>query len=92
MADTDQLPTLSRPTRASLGEKQTVVVKTMVSDDVDDALKRFARDRGYGSVSDCVRELILVALYGEDFIASLHRERLASLYRKGTGTEQEAAQ
>jgi hypothetical protein len=61
----------------------------MVSDEVAEAFGAFAKQRGYGSASDCMRELILVAVYGEDFIASLHRERITSLYRKGSATGQE---
>jgi hypothetical protein len=84
-----QLPSFSRPTSSSLGGKQTVPIKTMVSDEVAEAFGAFAKQRGYGSASDCMRELILVAVYGEDFIASLHRERITSLYRKGSATGQE---
>lgn len=68
--------------------KQSVTVKTMVADEVADDLQRFARERGYGSVSDCVRELILVSLYGTEYLADLHRQRIASLvqHRDTTGT------
>jgi hypothetical protein len=82
---------LSRPTASALSGKQTVVLKTMVSDEVADAFTRFAKERGYATVSDCMRELLLVAVYGPDYLTDLHRQRIASLVRNqanaGTGEE-----
>jgi hypothetical protein len=79
----------ARPTSSALAGKCTVPVKTLVTDEVDDDLRRFAARHGYPSVSDCLRELIVVALYGSDYIASLHKNRIKALAQNmaGIGTE-----
>jgi hypothetical protein len=69
----------SRPTSMPTAEKNDIAIKTMVSDRVNDDLRRFAREQGYGSVSDCVRELLMVALYGRDHLLSLHQQRISAL-------------
>lgn len=81
---------LSRPTSSALGGKQTETLKTSVSVEVREDFERFARGRGYQSSSDCLRELVLVAMHGPDFLANLHRERIASLVLNspGIGTAQ----
>jgi len=61
---------------------QTAPLKTTVADEVADDFRRFCRERGYGSTSDCLRELVLVAVYGVETLADLHRERIASLHQK----------
>lgn len=71
----------SRPTSAALNGKFDVVVKTLLDDDTADALRVFARRNGYGSVSDCLREMVMVAVFGEEFLTSLHADRIASLAR-----------
>lgn len=73
--------TPSRPTSAALAGKFDVVVKTLLNDELSDELRVFARDNGYGSVSDCLRELVIVAIRGEDYLTSLHAERIRSLAR-----------
>lgn len=78
MADDSTI--FSRPTSAAMAGKQTSVVKTMVTDEVAEDLNRFARLRGYASQSDCVREILLTALYGADHVADLHRRRIVSLF------------
>jgi hypothetical protein len=69
--------------------KQTCSLKTLVSDEVAEEFSLFARKRGYGSASDCLRELVLIAVYGVDYVADLHRQRIESLApnRNGIGTE-----
>lgn len=79
-------PRFSRPTSAAFAGKQSCTVKTMVSDEVADDFNRFARERGYSSTSDCLREILLVAVYGQDFLANLHRDRIASLVRNAAET------
>lgn len=69
----------ARPTSSAFAGKQTAVLKTLVSDEVCDDFGRFARERGFGSTSDALRELIYVAMYGADFLVDLHRKRIASL-------------
>ena len=80
---------LSRPTSTALMGKQTSVLKTSVTDEVRDDFERFARARGYASSSDCLRELVLVAVHGPHFLADLHRRRIESLVpsTSETGTE-----
>lgn len=70
---------LSRPTSSALMGKQTAVLKTSVTDEVRDEFERFARTRGYASSSDCLRELVLVGVYGPQYLADLHRKRIESL-------------
>lgn len=69
----------SRPTSAAIGGKFDVVVKTLLDDDTADALRVFARNNGYGSVSDCLRELVMVTVFGEEFLVSLHEARISAL-------------
>lgn len=80
---------LSRPTSAAMSGKQTCSLKTLVSDEVAEDFGKFARLRGYGSASDCLRELVLIAVYGADYVANLHSERIRSLVpnRDAIGTE-----
>lgn len=77
---------MSRPTSSALAGKNTCTVKTQVPDEVAEELQRFAKSRGYGSVSDCMREILLVTLYGPDYLASLHAERIRSLVRNESET------
>lgn len=78
----------ARPTTAAMTGKQTATLKTMVTDEVAEDFARFARQRGYPSQADCLRELLLTALYGPDHVADLHRQRIASLFgdRSAIGT------
>lgn len=69
----------ARPTSSAMVGKQTFPLKTLVTDDVGEDFGRFARERGFGSTSDALRELVLVAMYGEDYLVDLHRKRIASL-------------
>ncbi len=75
----------ARPTSAAMAGKQTATIKTMVTDEVAEDFNRFARERGYPSQSDCLRELLLTALYGADHVADLHRRRVQSLFERGAG-------
>lgn len=61
----------------------------MVTDEVAEDFARFTRERGYPSQSDCLRELLLTALYGPDHVADVHAQRIRSLFghRAGIGTE-----
>lgn len=71
----------SRPTSSALAGKFDVAVKVLLNDELADELRVFARENGYGSVSDCLRELCIVAMRGEEYLASLHATRIASLAR-----------
>ena len=88
--DTAQAQSLAaRPTSSAMNGKQTATLKTLVTDEVSDDFARFARERGFGSTSDALRELVVVALYGADFLIDLHRKRIASLgvNRAAIGTD-----
>jgi hypothetical protein len=87
-----QMPLMSRPTSSALTGKNTCTVKTQVPDEVLEELQRFTKARGYGSVSDCMREILLVTLYGPDYLASLHAERIRSLVRNEAGTRPDEVQ
>lgn len=69
----------SRPTGAITIEKNDVPLKTHVNERLADDLRRFARDHGYSSVSDLVRELLTVAMYGSAHLVSLHAARIDAL-------------
>ena len=71
----------SRPASSLLG-KQNSVLKTMVSDEVADDFVRFARERGYAATSEALRDVVLVALYGQEHLVDLHRQRITSLGQK----------
>lgn len=71
----------SRPTSSALAGKFDVCVKVLLNDELSDELRIWARERGYGSVSDCLREAVIVMLRGEEYLTSLHAERIASLAR-----------
>lgn len=61
---------LMRLSSAFIG-KFDVPVKVLLNDELADELRVFARENGYGSVSDCLRELVMVAVLGEEFLVSL---------------------
>lgn len=88
----DDSTVFARPTTAAMTGKQTATLKTMVTDEVTDEVAddfaRFARQRGYPSQADCLRELVLTAMYGPDHVADLHRQRIQSLFgdRSAIGT------
>ena len=84
----DDSTVFARPTTAAMTGKQTAVLKTMVADEVAEDFARFARQRGYPSQSDCLRELVLTAIYGAEHVADLHRQRITSLFgdRSAIGT------
>jgi hypothetical protein len=84
----DDSAVFARPTSSAMVGKQTVTIKTMVSDEVSEDFARFMKERGYASQSDCLRELLLTAIYGPEHIADLHRQRIASLFghRPAIGT------
>lgn len=71
----------SRPTSSSLPGKFDVCVKVLLNDELSDELRVFAREGGYGSVSDCLRELVIVAIRGEEYLTSLHAQRIKTLAR-----------
>lgn len=72
---------LARPTSAAFGGKQTATLKCNVTDEVSDEFNKFARERGYASTSDCLRELVIVALYGAETLTDLRRQRISALVR-----------
>ena len=88
--DTAQAQSLAaRPTSSAMNGKQTCALKTLVTDEVGEEFAKFARERGYPSASDCLRELVMVSVYGPDYLSDLHRRRIASLglNRSAIGTE-----
>lgn len=58
----------------------------MVTERVDEDLKAFARTHGYSSTGECLNELVLIALYGADALADVHRERIDALAHRSTAT------
>lgn len=69
----------SRPTSSPLHGKFDVCVKVMLNDEMSDALRAASREHGFGSVSDCLREVIAVFLFGEERLIDLHASRIKTL-------------
>lgn len=69
----------SRPTSSLFGGKGTVDLKTSLPEKAAADWHRFWVERGYGSSADAQRELMLKAMYGSDYLISLHAERIKSL-------------
>ena len=55
--------------------KLTAEVKARIDDDTKDELDRLAFEAGMG-VSEFVRELLMIRVYGRDHVARLHRARM----------------
>lgn len=67
---------MARPRSSSTLGKLTAEVKARVDDDTKDELDRLAFEAGMG-VSEFLRELVMIRVYGQDHVARLHRARLA---------------
>lgn len=87
--DMSETSSFARPTSSALLGKQTATLKTSVTDEFSEVFARWARDRGYGSGSDCMREVLYAAVYGPDWLIDVHRQRIASLAQNlaGIGTQ-----
>lgn len=70
---------------ASMG-KASSVLKTAVPDCVADEVMRLARESGL-TVSDFLRDMVLVRVYGVDQVSSMQRRRLE--LAAGIGTERD---
>lgn len=62
-------------TSGTLG-KLTAEIKARVDDATKDELDRLAFDAGMG-LSEFLRELVMIRVYGRDHVARLHRARLS---------------
>ena len=72
-------PALSRRISSPTVGKCDAVIKTTVTDELSDLLTRRARDLGYRSTADCLREIVEVALLGPEHVLSLHQRRIGAL-------------
>jgi Arc/MetJ-type ribon-helix-helix transcriptional regulator len=77
-------PLSSRPTTSPFHEKNDIAVKAMVSERVNDDLRKFARDNGFTSQSDLIREALKLVLYGEQHVLNMHRARIEALAKNLT--------
>jgi hypothetical protein len=75
----------SRPTGRFTVEKNDVTKKTCISDSMAEELARYTRENGYSSESDCIREILKVAIYGPDHVLDLHRARIEALAKNLAG-------
>ena len=75
----------ARPTTAAVTEKQTNVMKTMVGDTLKADATTFWKRHGYPSESDFLREVLMVTVYGSEFVTDLHAQRIAALVRSEAG-------
>jgi hypothetical protein len=76
---------MARPRSSSALGKLTAEVKVRVDDDTKDELDRLANDAGMG-LSEFLRELMMIRVYGQDQVVRLHRARLALV--AGSGPEE----
>lgn len=83
---------MSRATSDPFHGKRTAVVKAAVSEALKEDFTAFWKARGFSSESDCVNELIAVALYGVDTLANVHRQRIESLFQKAASFGQGGGQ
>jgi hypothetical protein len=70
-----RLALAARPTSQGFG-KCTATLKTLVPDEAKDDFVRRARELGYGSDSDALRELVFIFTYGADHLAKVHTDRI----------------
>ena len=83
--DMSETSSFARPTSSALLGKQTATLKTSTTDEFADLFSRWARERGFGSSSDCMREVLYIAVLGPDWLIDLHRQRIASLSQNLSG-------
>jgi Arc/MetJ-type ribon-helix-helix transcriptional regulator len=70
----------SRPAGSSYtAEKNDVTIKSCITDSMDQDLRLYARQHGYASTSDLIREALKLVLYGEQHVLNMHRARIESL-------------
>jgi Arc/MetJ-type ribon-helix-helix transcriptional regulator len=73
---------VSRPAGSSYtAEKNDVTIKSCITDSMDQDLRLYARQHGYASTSDLIREALKLVLYGEQHVLNMHRARIESLAR-----------
>lgn len=81
-------PLSARPTSSGLG-KCISVLKTTVPEELAEEASKAAREGGYGSVSDWLREVVIVNLRGADWLLNVHANRIGALVQKSATTEPE---
>lgn len=69
-------PVFSRGTSSPLLGKRDVLLKTALTEEVAQAFREHAAGLGYLSISDALRDLIEVTLYGPEHLASLRQQQL----------------
>ena len=89
----DELPVFARGASSPIHGKRDIPVKTLLTDEVSEDLRRFAVQNGYTSLGDCLRDLIEVTLYGHQHLVSVRQQQLSALARNRTemGTQGGAA-
>lgn len=70
---------LSRRITSPSSGKCDAVIKTTVTFELADLLTHRARELGYRSTADCLREIVEVALLGSEHVLSLHQRRIDAL-------------
>ncbi|EYS89535.1 hypothetical protein CF68_33155 [Cupriavidus sp. SK-4] len=80
---TDRDEGMARSGRSNLFGKMTAEIpKVKVSWETREALEARATEVGM-SLSEFVRELLMVSAHGEDFMKSIYAERISVVARKG---------
>lgn len=77
----DELPVFARGVSSPIHGKRDIPVKTLLTDEVSEDLRRFALKNGYTSMGDCLRDLIEVTLYGHQHLVSVRQQQLTALAR-----------
>lgn len=75
----------ARPTSSAIGGKCTERVSTLLPEQVDLDFKRWALESGYPSASDALRELVIVATYGAEYLTKLHADRVGRIAQNMAG-------
>lgn len=64
--------------------KCDATLKTSVPEDTKIDFERLARDRGFGSSAEMLREMVLMVTYGESMVRTLYERRMSAMSVIGT--------
>lgn len=88
MQDTDptahSASTASRPATSGFG-KSTETLKCLVPIEVKEAFSRRARELGYPSDSDALREAAILFSFGSEYLQKVHADRIENMARRMSG-------
>lgn len=86
LTDDPLAPVFSRGATSPLAGKRTEQLKVNLTPEVERAFRIHAAEAGYTSVSDALRDLIEVTLFGPEHLVSVRQDQLLQLAKKGPTT------